>query len=117
MTTNISFSSVEPINFLIPLEDQEVNVLPGVATFQCEVTKIGLKPEWKQGSTVLTPNGKYEMSTQGGVHKLTINDVVGKDESDYTISFKDAQSTAKLTVKGNTYSFILSAIIYQLFFG
>ena len=85
---------------MVPLEDQEVTVLPGVVTFTCEITKIGLQPEWKQCNTVLTSCDKYKMTSEGGVHKLTINDVWGKDENDYTIEFKDVISTAKLTVKG-----------------
>ena len=95
----------------MPLEDQEVTVLPGVATFQCEVTKMGLKPEWKHGNDVLSPSDKYQMSSQGGVHKLTITDVWGKDESNYTIIFsKDVESTAKLTVKGkHVYSYGITA--------
>ena len=110
----VFFVLVEPINFLVPLEDQEVTVLPGVATFQCEVTKMGLKPEWKHGNDVLSPSDKYQMSSQGGVHKLTITDVWGKDESNYTIIFsKDVESTAKLTVKGkHVYSYGITAIMF-----
>lgn len=85
---------------MFPLEDQEVTVLPGVCVFQCEVTKHGLKPEWRRRDKELSSGDKYEMSSQGGVHKLTISGVLGKDEDDYSVFFKDASSTAKLTVKG-----------------
>ena len=45
---------------------------------------------------------KYEIKSSNGKHTLQINDVEGKDEGKYTISFKDTEltSTASLTVKG-----------------
>ena len=48
---------------------------------------------------------KYEIKSSNGKHTLHINDVEGKDEGKYTVSFKDTDltSTASLTIKGNNY--------------
>ena len=93
--------TVEPINFLIPLEDQTVDQLPSTATFTCEISKKGLKAEWRRAGKTITTNGKYRAAVDGGKHTLTIMDVVGEDEDEYTVVFAEGtESTAKLFVKG-----------------
>ena len=101
LTTCPSFCiPVEPINFLFPLEDQTVKQLPGIAYFQTEITLPNLKATWYKGDTVISQSKKYEMTSQMGIHKLTINDVTGEDECDYSAEFRDVKTTAKLHVCG-----------------
>ncbi len=102
----MSYISVEPINVLRPLEDQTVNVIPGEATFECEISKKNLTPEWKCAGKTLSAGDKYEMVSFNGTHKLIIKKVDGEDENKYTVDFKDVSSTAKLIVKGNGDKFI-----------
>ena len=59
-----------------------------------------MKATWYKGDTVIGQSDKYEMTSQLGVHKLTIHDVTGEDECDYSAEFKDVKSTAKLNVCG-----------------
>ena len=96
-----TFLSVEPVDFLTPLEDQEVNEIPGTATFECEISKKNLKAEWRKGGKPISANKKYKISVDGGKHRLVINDVIGEDEDEFTIFFEEGvESTANLLVKG-----------------
>ncbi len=46
-----------PLSFLVPLEDQEVDKIPGEARFECEVSKPNLKAVWKfAGKVSAFPN-------------------------------------------------------------
>lgn len=91
---------VEPIEFLFPLEDQTVREIPGTAQFQTEITKRDVTATWRKGSDVIGPNEKYEISAVQGVHKLIVNDVTGEDECDYSATFRDVTTSAKLHVCG-----------------
>ena len=46
-----SSSTVEPINFLTPLEDVTLNKLGLKAEFSCTISKAGLKATWFKGDT------------------------------------------------------------------
>ena len=97
---NIGCCAVEPINFLFPLEDQTVKQIPGTAYFQTEISKPDLKATWYKGDVLIGAGDKYEMTSQYGVHKLTIHDVTGDDECDYSAEFRDVKTSAKLHVCG-----------------
>lgn len=95
---------MDKLGFLRPLEDVTLNDVGLKAEFECEISKTGLKPEWLKGDKPLKPSDKITTTSDGGIHRLVINDCRGEDEGNYTIVFKkdDAKSTAKLSVKGNT---------------
>ena len=92
--------SVESIQFLRPLEDQTLEELGQTATFECEISKEGLKGEWFKGDKAIKAGEKYEMVDQATVHKLIISDGAEDDQSKYTVKFKEAKTTAKLIIKG-----------------
>lgn len=90
-----------------PLEDQEVREIPGTAVFECEISKANMKAEWQRAGKVISAGDKYEMSVEGGVHKLIVHNVDDLDEDNYTVVIRDVQSTAKLTVIGEENLFAL----------
>ena len=96
------FLPVEPINFLQPLEDLTLKECGLKGTFTCHISKTGLRAEWFKGDKPIRPSDKYEMTVDGGIHSLIINEADEKDEDKYTIKFKDTDvtSTANLYVKG-----------------
>ena len=49
---------------------------------------------------MIGPSEKYEISAVHGVHKLIVHDVTGEDESEYSATFRDVTTTAKLHVCG-----------------
>ena len=77
-----------------------MNDLGLTAEFVCEVSKPGLKAEWYKGDKQVKVSDKYEIRTNTTVHRLVIDKAMAEDEASYTIKFKEAKSTAKLTIKG-----------------
>ena len=89
-----------PAEFLVPLSDQSVKELE-TATFQCEVSKSGLKPIWRKGDVDLGPSDRMQMSSISTKHMLTIRESELDDQAQYTIIVEEGvQSTASLSVKG-----------------
>jgi len=70
--------------------------------FCCELSKPGAPVDWRRGRVILKPGEKYEMKQEGCVTKLIINNVEESDAGKYTCKTKDSQSTAELTVQGET---------------
>ena len=89
-----------------PLEDQTVEKIPDSATFECEISKPGLKADWQRDGKPIKSGEKYTTSVDGGVYRLTLKDAVAEDEAEYTVVFKGAQSSAKLFVKGEEKSLL-----------
>lgn len=58
--------------------------------------------EWRKGRVILKPGEKYEMKHEGRLTKLIINNVEESDAGKYICKTKDSQSTAELTVQGET---------------
>ena len=54
---------------------------------------------------MIGPSEKYEISAVQGVHKLIVHDVTGEDESEYSATFRDVTTTAKLHVCGAYYAY------------
>ena len=93
-----------PAEILVPLADQKV-VEKETATFQCEVSKPNLKPTWKKGEQELKHGDRFDISTVGQKHMLTIRDCQVEDQDKYTIVVEEGvESTANLTVEGRKHS-------------
>ena len=89
-----------PAEFLKPLSDQKVTEKE-TAIFECEVTKPNLKPTWKKAGQVIKAGKRYDMTSIGQKHMLTVRDTEMDDQADYTIEVEEGvESTAKLTVIG-----------------
>ncbi|XP_055795289.1 obscurin-like [Salvelinus fontinalis] len=70
--------------------------------FWCELSKPGAPVDWRKGRVILKSGDKYEMKQEGRITKLLIHNVEESDAGKYTCKTKDAQSTAELTVKGES---------------
>ena len=69
------------------------------AEFKCEISKEGLKAEWRKGGKAIKKSDKYSMVDESTVHTLIIEDAQAEDEAEYTVWFRDdATSTAKLII-------------------
>ena len=83
------------------LENIKVTSANVTVTFECELSKDGLKVEWFKGDKKLKRDDRYNMSSVGKVHKLTIDSVDSEDVGKYTVAFEKLSSTAKLSMEGN----------------
>ena len=115
--TNKTFIPVEEIIFVRGLEDISVTSANVTVTFECELSKDGLKVEWYKGDKKLRRDDRYNMSSVGKVHKLVIDKVDADCVGDYSVVFQKLSSSAKLSmesecveINSNTgYSYIYKA--------
>ena len=97
---NVYFVSVEDIRFVRGLEDIKVTSAKVTVTFECELSKDGLKVEWYKGDKKLRRSDRYNMSSVGKVYKLTIDNVDSEDVGAYSVEFEKLSSSAKLALEG-----------------
>lgn len=90
-----------PVTFNQSLENVEVKEGDS-GVFRCELSKPGAPVDWRKGRVVLKPGYKYEMKQEGRFTKLVVNNVEESDAGKYTCKTNDCQSTAELTVKGES---------------
>ncbi|XP_029970331.1 obscurin [Salarias fasciatus] len=69
------------------------------ATLRCEVSKPGVRVEWRKGGVVLHPGNKYKIKQDGIVRELQISNLDPEDSGYYTCDAGDALTTASLAVK------------------
>ena len=72
------------------------------ATFECELSKDGLKVEWYKGDKKLRRDDRYNMSSVGKVHKLVIDKVEADCVGEYSVAFQKLTSSAKLSMEGES---------------
>ena len=87
------------IDFIRPLKDIKVTELPTSVTFECELNKAA-SVQWYKKDEPIRGRHKYDIVDEGRIHRLTIKDVDGKDEADYTIIAKNNKSKANLSIQG-----------------
>ena len=65
----IHIFTVEPIKFIRHFENRTVTEIPGMGTFECELSKSNVKVNWMCGETAIVPSNKHEMVMHGAVHR------------------------------------------------
>uniref|UniRef100_A0A3Q3E5K3 Ig-like domain-containing protein n=1 Tax=Labrus bergylta TaxID=56723 RepID=A0A3Q3E5K3_9LABR len=70
-------------------------------TLHCELSKPGVRVEWRKGGMVLQPSKKYEMKQEGCVEELCIRNLEPEDSGYYTCDAGDQLTTASLAVQGS----------------
>ena len=99
-STKDDFALLErPLEFLKPLQDQDV-METQTATLETEVNLPDRKAKWLKNGKPIKTNGRYEMISEGTVHKLLIKDCVLDDEAEYTVQIGDNSSSATVFVEG-----------------
>lgn len=71
------------------------------AVFECEVSKPNLKPRWFKGEQEIKDMERFEATSVGTKHTLTIRECEIQDAVTYKVVVEEGvESTAKLTVEG-----------------
>ncbi|XP_014826366.1 PREDICTED: obscurin isoform X5 [Poecilia mexicana] len=87
-----------PVFFKKELKSQ--NAIEGDdITLQCEVSKPGVRVEWRKGGIVLQPGKKYEMKQEGHIQELCIHSLEPEDSGYYTCDAGEQLTTASLAVQ------------------
>ncbi|XP_044076908.1 obscurin isoform X3 [Siniperca chuatsi] len=68
-------------------------------TLHCELSKPGLRVEWRKGGMILQPGKKYEMRQEGCIQELCIRNLEPEDSGYYTCDAGDQLTTASLAVQ------------------
>uniref|UniRef100_A0A3P9NQ14 Ig-like domain-containing protein n=1 Tax=Poecilia reticulata TaxID=8081 RepID=A0A3P9NQ14_POERE len=102
-----------PISFKKELESQEARE-GGETTLSCETSSPDCKVTWWKGSTVLSQGEKYTIQQRAITHSLVIHKLVKEDSGEYTCDTGDKKSTARLTIKGNSFTSTSVLIVYCL---
>ncbi len=70
-------------------------------TLRCELSKPGLRVEWRKGGMVLQPGKKFEMRQKECIQELHIRNLEPEDSGYYTCDAGDQLTTASLAVQGS----------------
>ena len=68
------------------------------ATFECELSKAGLKVEWMKGDKRLRRGDNIDMVSEGKTHKLIIEKAGSDDVGKYTAVYENLTTTAALSL-------------------
>lgn len=75
--------------------------LPGLVTFECELSKPNVKVQWLKSGKPILPNKKFEVAMDGSVHRLVIRDIVNEEDiAEYTATVRGKSSKATLKING-----------------
>ena len=85
--------------FTIHLEDKEGEEEESV-TFNCELSKPDKPVTWMKDGRVLENGDKYQITSDGCEHSMTIQEAELDDATEYTVTCGDHESKASLYVKG-----------------
>lgn len=80
-----------------------------MATLSCITSDFTTSVSWKRNHIPLQNDDKYEIRKEGKVNLLLIHDVDPLDTGVYSCDTGDMQSSAKLTVTGNSEQRVLMA--------
>ncbi|XP_077471288.1 obscurin [Stigmatopora argus] len=68
-------------------------------TLHCELSKPGIRVEWRRGGAVLAPGKKYELWQDGCIQELCIKNLDPDDSGYYTCDAGDQLTTASVIVQ------------------
>ena len=90
--------AVEEIKFTRQLEDIKLTSSNVTATFECELSKAGLKVEWMKDDKRIRRDDKYDMVSEAKTHKLIIEKAGSGDVGKYTATYENLTTSATLAV-------------------
>lgn len=92
--------TVEAIIFTRDLQDLTLKEDNVKAVLECEISKSGLKVEWFKGEKQLRRDAKYDIESDGKVHRLVFEKIKGEDVGTYSARYGNLETSAKLTLAG-----------------
>ncbi|XP_059200801.1 obscurin [Centropristis striata] len=87
-----------PVSFHKELKNQD-GIEGDDVTLRCELSKPGVRVEWRKGGMVLQSNKKFEMRQEGCVRELCVRNLEPEDSGYYTCDAGDQLTTASLAVQ------------------
>jgi len=72
------------------------------ATFECELSKAGLKVEWTKDEKKLRRDDKFDMVSEGRTHRLVIEKAGAEDVGKYAATYEKLATSATLSVSSES---------------
>ena len=89
---------MEEIKFTRELSDVKLTSANVTATFECEISKAGLKVDWMKGDKKLRRDERVDIVADGKTHRLVIEKAGVDDVGKYTAVYEKLTTTAALSV-------------------
>ncbi|CAJ1072457.1 LOW QUALITY PROTEIN: obscurin [Xyrichtys novacula] len=86
-------------------------------TLHCELSRPGVRVEWRKGGMILQPSKKYEMRQKGCVQELFIQNLEPEDTGYYTCDAGDQLTTASLAVQAKEVNIVCGLKTTDVFVG
>ena len=91
---------MEEIKFTRQLDDVKLTTVDATATFECELSKAGLKVEWTRDDKKLRRDDRIDMVSDGKTHRLVVEKAGPQDVGKYSAVYEQLSTTASLSVVG-----------------
>lgn len=103
---HIFFSEI-PVEIIRP--PQDILEAPGTdVVFWAELNKDKVEVQWLRNNMIVVQGDKYQMMSEGKIHRLQICDIRPRDQGEYRFIAKDKEARAKLELAGKSLSFIFT---------
>uniref|UniRef100_A0A3B4HBA7 Ig-like domain-containing protein n=1 Tax=Pundamilia nyererei TaxID=303518 RepID=A0A3B4HBA7_9CICH len=93
--------SEAPTDFTAQLKDQTITEFED-AEFTCKLNRVEVK--WMRNNMIIVQGDKYQMISEGKVHRLQVCEIRPRDQGEYRIVAKDKDARAKLELAGESTS-------------
>lgn len=96
-------SAETPVEIIRPPRD--VFEPPGSdIVFEVELNKDRVEVKWMRNNMIIVQGDKYQMISEGKVHRLQVCEIRPRDQGEYRIVAKDKDARAKLELAGESTS-------------
>lgn len=72
--------------------------------FEAELNKDRVEVKWMRNNMIIVQGDKYQMISEGKVHRLQVCEIRPRDQGEYKIVAKDKDARAKLELAGRSRS-------------
>lgn len=96
-----AFLSETPVEIIRP--PQDMFEPPGSdIVFEVELNKDRVEVKWMRNNMIIVQGDKYQMISEGKIHRLQVCEIRPRDQGEYRIIAKDKDARAKLELAGRS---------------
>ena len=90
-----------PVEIIRP--PQDVFEPPGSdVVFEVELNKDRVEVKWMRNNMIIVQGDKYQMISEGKIHRLQVCEIRPRDQGEYRIVAKEKDARAKLELAGKS---------------
>ena len=80
--------------------------------FEVELNKDRVEVKWLRNNMTVVQGDKYQMMSEGKIHRLQVCEIRPRDQGEYRVIAKDKDAKAKLELAGMVPAYSLSPLLY-----